>query len=178
MKNDMCENFQHRQKDQNPIRCNSQPVILRSSQRHQRSGNEASPCHAELVKVATLKNQENGLSCGSGKTLLVRQNGCTFVSASAQFLAQVSFPRANANGERGRLFKQAARTPLSTSKKLLSRTLESRFASNQKLGYINCRIANASRLDKVMRRQSKEHWTSGYFPKLGTFRLRTWTTSL
>src|SRR5258708_30222292 len=88
-------------------------------ERHQQSGNEASPCHAELVRMVTLKNQEDGLSCGSGKTCQVKKSGCTFESASAQSLVPVFFPRANANGKRGRQSKKAVRTPLNTLRKLL-----------------------------------------------------------
>lgn len=36
--------------------------VLVFCQRHRQSGNEASPCHAELVKMVTSKNLVGGLS--------------------------------------------------------------------------------------------------------------------
>src|SRR4030095_3284135 len=87
--------------------CRLMPLRISLRQRRQRSGNEASPCHAELVKMVISKNQEDGLLCDSGKTFQAKTDGCTFVSASARSLAPVCFPKANANGKRGRLFKQA-----------------------------------------------------------------------
>jgi hypothetical protein len=88
----------------------------------------------ELVKTAISKNQEDGLLCVIGRTLRAKIGGYTFVNASAQSPAMVCCPRASANGKRGRLFKQAVRTPQSTSNRSYNRTTESLSASNQKSG--------------------------------------------
>src|SRR5439155_23085728 len=77
----------------------------------------ASPCHAELVKMVTWKNQEDGLWCDSGKTYPAKKSGRMYVNASALFPAPVSFLGANANGRRGKSSKQAERTLLNISKK-------------------------------------------------------------
>src|SRR5258708_5461098 len=162
----------------NPAYCRQIGLSILYLGRHQQSGNEARPCHAELGKMVTSKNQEDGLSYDSGKTFPVRKSGCTFENASARSLVPAFFPRANANGNRGRLSKKAVRTPLNTSRTLLSRTPESRSVSNRKSGCVNCRIASVSQLGVAMRPQSKEHSTSGFFLPLGTFRLRTSTIYL
>jgi len=46
----------------NPDYCRQICLSILYLERHQKSGNEASPCHAELVKMGTSKNQEDGLS--------------------------------------------------------------------------------------------------------------------
>jgi hypothetical protein len=122
------------------------------------------------------KNLEGGLWCVSGKIPQVKRKGYMCVSASVRSLVRVFFPRASANGERGKSFKPAERTPRSISRKSSKRIrAQSRSASNPNSGWNNHRIASESRSVKAMRSQSKEHWTSGFSQLSVIFHLETLT---